>query len=503
MKIMKSLLFGILFSITLVPVWAVEEDVIFHENFESTDVGSLPSSCKFEGAGTAQAVELPGSGKVLMFSQTKAADKATTLSFSLPSAKDVFTVSLKIRPEAFTGMFNMILEDSRKSQVVSASYYNGYLYHSRVKPVAGSAYLGECPALDLKTSTMTAWTELTLVISLPAQSFDAYANGVQTGTGITFFTDAKISDIGRMTFAIRAQSTGIVYLDKILVLAGAHPPAGARRLSDPLPQDVKFAGGKSVFRGYERYRMTVGNGVVSVLCPKNVTLPGKPWLWRGSFWGEVPRPVTELTVLADLKLLDQGFHVVCAGGAGVFPGHPSGNAQMDAIYNAMTGLGLSRKPALTGISRETLSVYQWAAANPDKVGCIYIDNGVCDTRSWPAGQRVAGNPSKAIGDATQWQAFLKAYGYKSDPEGLAHHGNPIDLLEPLARAKVPLLHVCGDKDTCTPYEENSGIVKSRYEAMGGPIEIILKKGVGHELCGLEDPTPILDFIRRNTKPEMP
>jgi hypothetical protein len=39
--------------------------------------------------------------------------------------------------------------------------------------------------------------------------------------------------------------------------------------------------------------------------------------------------------------------------------------------------------------------------------------------------------------------------------------------------------------------------------MGEPIEIILKKGVGHELCGLEDPAPILDFIKRNTKLGMP
>jgi pimeloyl-ACP methyl ester carboxylesterase len=249
--------------------------------------------------------------------------------------------------------------------------------------------------------------------------------------------------------------------------------------------------------------MNVGNGVVTVFPPKTVPLPGKPWFWRGSFWGERVSTVTELTVLADLKLLDQGFHVVCAG-PGVLLGHTSGNKQMDAVYMAMTEqFGFSKKPVLSGISRETLAVYRWASANPDKVGCIYIDNGVCDMKSWPGGKQVAGNSSKASGDAKQWQLFLQTYGLKSDAEGLAYRGNPIDILEPLARAKVPLLHVCGDKDTAVPYDENTEILKSRYEAMGGPIEIILKKGVGHELCGLEDPTPILDFIRRNTKPEMP
>ena len=74
--------------------------------------------------------------------------------------------------------------------------------------------------------------------------------------------------------------------------------------------------------------------------------------------------------------------------------------------------------------------------------------------------------------------LLGAYGFKSDAEGLAYNGNPIDILEPLAHAKVPLLHVCGDTDTAVPYEENSAILKSRYEAMGGPVEVILKKRGG-------------------------
>ncbi|MEI6424057.1 MAG: hypothetical protein WCP55_17715, partial [Lentisphaerota bacterium] len=110
MKLIKSLLFGILFSITLVPVWAVEDAVILQESFDSTAVGSLPSSCKFEGAGTAQVVELPEKGKALVLKQTSAANASTTLSFPLPPVKDDFTLSLKILPQTFSGTFNMILE---------------------------------------------------------------------------------------------------------------------------------------------------------------------------------------------------------------------------------------------------------------------------------------------------------------------------------------------------------------------------------------------------------
>ena len=50
-----------------------------------------------------------------------------------------------------------------------------------------------------------------------------------------------------------------------------------------------------------------------------------------------------------------------------------------------------------------------------------------------------------------------------------------------------------------PWKENAKIVKERYEAMGGPIELIQKPGIGHHPHGLEDPSPILDLIRKHTK----
>jgi alpha-beta hydrolase superfamily lysophospholipase len=71
------------------------------------------------------------------------------------------------------------------------------------------------------------------------------------------------------------------------------------------------------------------------------------------------------------------------------------------------------------------------------------------------------------------------------------------MLEPLAEAKVPILHLSGDNDAVVPYEENAAIIKQRYEQLGGPIQVILKEKCGHQPCGLEDPEPILNFIRKN------
>ena len=153
--------------------------------------------------------------------------------------------------------------------------------------------------------------------------------------------------------------------------------------------------------------------------------------------------------------------------------------------------GFARKPALEGMSRGGLIIYNWAAKNPDKVACIYADNPVCDFKSWPGGK------GKAKGSPADWQKCLKAYGL-TEAEALAYKGNPIDRLEPLAKAGVPLLHVCGDADTVVPMEENTNIVERRYKQLGGQITVIVKPGVNHHPHSLKDPTPIVEFILKHT-----
>ncbi|HXI50947.1 MAG TPA: hypothetical protein VNH84_05565, partial [Candidatus Saccharimonadales bacterium] len=75
--------------------------------------------------------------------------------------------------------------------------------------------------------------------------------------------------------------------------------------------------------------------------------------------------------------------------------------------------------------------------------------------------------------------------------------NPIDNLSPLAQAKVPLLHVYGDADVVVPWEENTGLLADRYRKLGGTITLIAKPGVGHHPHGLDDSTPIIEFIAKH------
>jgi dienelactone hydrolase len=464
------------------------------ETFESGKAETLPDGWVVSPSElmTASISDNPTGGRALVLTKAEPSEQSPTLSSPRVSgAPETGIVCVKASVMAMQ-------DDAIGSLLVQApgGVNNVFMNLGRGKPMLLSDG-GGVTRLDTECRP-GQWMDFLFRLNLDTKRYDVFVNGKLAARDVGYGTSRAGGSL-QIQFAFNRASKGIFRLDNLEIVAGdvalplqpvaVSPDSTAPLIAPPFP------GIKSDFRGCDLYRFKVGGTPVSVICPKTPA-PGKPWLWRGSFWGDKMIPATELTVLADLKLAERGFHVVIAG-SGVPLGHPDGNKAMDAVYKEMTATyGLAAKPALMGLSREALSVYRWASANPDKVACIYIDNGVCDLKSWPGGKKVAGNDSTADGDAKQWELLLKTYKFTSDADALAYSGNPVDILEPLAKVGVPLLHVCGESDTTVPVAENSAVVKSRYEKLGGKIEVVLKPGAAHHPHGLEDPAPILDFIQR-------
>jgi pimeloyl-ACP methyl ester carboxylesterase len=192
-------------------------------------------------------------------------------------------------------------------------------------------------------------------------------------------------------------------------------------------------------------------------------------------------------------LLNKGFHHAHIVVGNTF-GCPRAVKQFNAFYDAVVGKGLARKVVLIGISRGGLCAYRWASEQPERVSVIYGDAPVCDFKSWPGGK------GKGLGSAGDWKALQGCYGFKNEAEALAYGGNPIDVLAPLAKAGVALIHVVGDVDNVVPVEENTTLVETRYRKLGGAIQVIHKPTVGHHPHGLEDPAPVVNFILKHTAP---
>ncbi len=251
--------------------------------------------------------------------------------------------------------------------------------------------------------------------------------------------------------------------------------------ADPKP----FEGTVSKWSGYTRHDFKVGDASAIVVEPEN-PLPGRPWLWRGEFFGAFPN--------ADIALLKEGWHIAYVGIPNQF-GSPTAMKVWEKFYDTLVKEhGLAEKPALLGMSRGALYCLAWANAHPEKTLTVYLDNGVCSFLSWPGGKL----KGKGVGEGSEpeWANLLKAYGFKSDAEAFETKLNPIDRLEPIAAAKIPMLLVYGDADKVVPSPENSDIVFKRYQALGGPIERIVKPGQDHHPHGLTDPAPIVAFMNR-------
>jgi hypothetical protein len=198
---------------------------------------------------------------------------------------------------------------------------------------------------------------------------------------------------------------------------------------------------------YDRYDATSkspwGITGMAVIVPKTAA-PGKPWVFRADRIGRE-------AAVVDLALLAKGFHIVAAP---VTAQSGPVREQWDAVYTLLTDRGFSKKPVMEGAGTAAGEAYAWAIANPAKVSCIYGEN--------PA---------------------LHSLMAKTPP---------LENLAPLAKAGVPLIHVCGSLDPWL--DDQTRVAEKRYKELGGSITVIVKEGEGHYPLAPRDPMAVVDLI---------
>ncbi len=245
---------------------------------------------------------------------------------------------------------------------------------------------------------------------------------------------------------------------------------------------LHVSGQVNVFEGWDTKEFKFHNHDARIVFPKESNKQHS-WVWRARFWGHEPQ--------TDIALLEAGFHLVYVDVAGLY-----GNKDAVRLWNKFyryvrREYNLDRKVVLEGMSRGGLIVYNWASENTDKVACIYADAPVCDIKSWPGGLY------NGKGSPADWEVCLKAYHLTSESV-LTFRNIPINNAEKVAKAGIPVLHVCGLADEVVPYAENTEILERNFKNAGGEIKLILKEGVGHHPHSLKEPKPIVDFVLHNT-----
>ncbi|HOI56584.1 MAG TPA: prolyl oligopeptidase family serine peptidase [Phycisphaerae bacterium] len=192
---------------------------------------------------------------------------------------------------------------------------------------------------------------------------------------------------------------------------------------------------------------------------------GSPWVWYAPTFVTGDRPLPKPLHEWYLRpLLEAGF-AVAGVDVGESWGSPAGRTGFNEFYHLVTRqFALSSKACLLPQSRGGLMLYNWAAEHAECVRCIGAIYPVCNIR----------HPQRL-------ETVCKAYELTSE-QLLAqidrHH--PPERLAPLAAAGVPILHIHGDRDEIVLLENNSGDLIRRYQALGGPGELIIVHDKGHE-----------------------
>jgi len=195
---------------------------------------------------------------------------------------------------------------------------------------------------------------------------------------------------------------------------------------------------------FDRYSFGVGGveGTINVIVPDKPA-PGKPWVYRAAY--------VDRDAAVDLALLAKGFHIV-TGPISYNADQPS-LKDWNAVYKLFVDNGFSKKPVLEGAGGAAGEAYAWAIANADKVSCIYAEN-----------------------------PLMHCTMTKSQP---------LDNLTILAKADIPVLHVCGSLD---PAVDQTREAEKRYKEFGGRMTVIVQEGTGHYPTAPDDPKPAVDFI---------
>jgi lysophospholipase L1-like esterase/pimeloyl-ACP methyl ester carboxylesterase len=279
---------------------------------------------------------------------------------------------------------------------------------------------------------------------------------------------------------------------------GIHPdPEGSGKMAKLIYKELtgktadlvrqSLPGLKTDWHGFYKYDFDFAMHQAQIIVPEK-PLDGNPWVFRARF----PNWHYQM----DSILLSEGYHIAYVNTNNQF-GSPRAVDVWNKFYNYLTEVcGLNKKVSLEGVSRGGLFIYNFAKKYPERINCIYAEAPVCDFTSWPGGF------GTGKGSAADWEKLKKEYGFKTDEEAKAYHNNPIDNLEPLAKAKVPVLHMIGLKDSVVPPTENTLVLTDRYIKLGGAATVVPCTLGKQDLWGhhfvIETPRLGADFIKYNT-----
>lgn len=196
---------------------------------------------------------------------------------------------------------------------------------------------------------------------------------------------------------------------------------------------------------------------------------------------------------AEIPLLERGFHICFLQNDNRWGVNADLDRKARFVRFVQERYHLNDRVVPLGMSCGGLIAIKFAAKYPQLVSCLYLDAPVLNYLSCPCGFGKA----EALGNGAGIPEILNALGMESISELLGYREMPLDMVPKLVEKKIPVVLVVGGEDKSVPYCENGQLLAEAYRKAGVELEVYIKPNCDHHPHGLEDPTPVVEFILRH------
>ena len=243
---------------------------------------------------------------------------------------------------------------------------------------------------------------------------------------------------------------------------------------------------KSIWRG-EFSQLTFSlEGRKAILVLPHKANETKRWLLKTEYF--------EAFQDLEYALVCKGYHLAYLenGSRWVRPGDLEAKLRLRDFL--VREFGLKEKCVPMGMSCGGLHALKQASRYPQMVSVLCLDAPVVNLLSCPFGMGIG----TSVKPSAQ-QELMAALGL-SRSQMLAYRDHPLDHIGEIVAHRIPLLLMCGGKDTSVPFEENGQYLRDAYAQSTVPFMELFMPNRGHHPHGPDTPQAMaqaVEFIAKN------
>lgn len=232
------------------------------------------------------------------------------------------------------------------------------------------------------------------------------------------------------------------------------------------------------FYGFKQIEFQFDNKKCVLVFP-NEPREDKKWFFKTEYFGAFPE--------FQIEMLKKGYYVAHVQNETRWCLETDTERQAKFAEFLHKEFGLYEKFMTIGMSCGGMQSIYLAAKHPELVAAIYVDAPVVNFLSCPC--------SLGDGNNSAYEEFVKATGLTIKTL-INFRKHPQDYIPELIKNKIPMFLIVGDSDELVPFDENGVYLVNAYKEAGLDFSFIIKEGCKHHPHGLEDNTPLFDFVKK-------